>query len=117
VIRAMTTIPAPALEHVFDARILDHVAGMELGQPVARDGLVIGPAGHHPAGEAGPRDDAYVENTGLRFGPPEALERLRRGEPVDPALIYFRSAPRCGGGPIRRGRGGAARGVSRHATR
>ena len=36
----------------------------------------------------------YVENTGLRFGPPAALERLRRGEPVDPALIYFRTAPR-----------------------
>ena len=36
----------------------------------------------------------YVENTGLRFGPPDALERLRRGEPVDPALIYFRTAPR-----------------------
>jgi hypothetical protein len=36
----------------------------------------------------------YVENTGLRFGPPEALERLRKGEPVDPALIYFRTTPR-----------------------
>lgn len=36
----------------------------------------------------------YVENTGLRFGSPEALARLRRGEPVDPATIYFRSAPR-----------------------
>lgn len=36
----------------------------------------------------------YVENDGLRFGPPEALERIRRGEPVDPALIYFRSRPR-----------------------
>jgi hypothetical protein len=36
----------------------------------------------------------YVENTGLRFGPPEALERLRRGEAVDPGLIYFRTAPR-----------------------
>ncbi|WP_163279680.1 DUF3237 family protein, partial [Enterobacter hormaechei] len=36
----------------------------------------------------------YVENNGLRFGPPEALERIRRGEPVDPALIYFRSTPR-----------------------
>lgn len=36
----------------------------------------------------------YVENTGLRFGPAEALDRLRRGEPVDPALIYFRTAPR-----------------------
>lgn len=37
---------------------------------------------------------AYVENTGLRFGPSDALARLRRGEAVDPALIYFRSAPR-----------------------
>ena len=36
----------------------------------------------------------YVENTGIRHGPPEAMERLRRGEPVDPALIYFRTVPR-----------------------
>lgn len=36
----------------------------------------------------------YVENTGIRCGPPELMEKLRRGEPVDPALIYFRSAPR-----------------------
>lgn len=34
----------------------------------------------------------YVENSGLRHGPAEAMERLRRGEPVDPALIYFRTA-------------------------
>ena len=36
----------------------------------------------------------YVENSGIRFGAPEALEKLNRGEPVDPALIYFRTAPR-----------------------
>ena len=36
----------------------------------------------------------YVINLGLRHGPPEAMERLKRGEPVDPALIYFRSVPR-----------------------
>jgi hypothetical protein len=36
----------------------------------------------------------YVENTGLRSGPADALERLNRGEPVDPGLIYFRTAPR-----------------------
>ena len=36
----------------------------------------------------------YVENLGLRSGPAEAMERLRRGEPVDPALIYFRATPR-----------------------
>jgi hypothetical protein len=36
----------------------------------------------------------YVENSGLRRGPPELMERLRRGEVVDPALIYFRTTPR-----------------------
>jgi hypothetical protein len=36
----------------------------------------------------------YVENRGLRFGPAELLEKLKRGEPVDPKLIYFRTRPR-----------------------
>ena len=36
----------------------------------------------------------YVENSGLRYGPPELMEKLRRGELVDPALIYFRTTPR-----------------------
>lgn len=35
-----------------------------------------------------------IENFGLRHGPPEAMERIRRGEPVDPASIYFRTTPR-----------------------
>jgi hypothetical protein len=36
----------------------------------------------------------YVENTGLRHGPPEAMQRLAQGLPVDPAQIYFRSVAR-----------------------
>jgi hypothetical protein len=36
----------------------------------------------------------YVENSGVRYGPPELMEKLRRGELVDPALIYFRTTPR-----------------------
>jgi hypothetical protein len=36
----------------------------------------------------------YVENRGIRFGPVELLQRLNRGEPVDPSLIYFRTAPK-----------------------
>src|ERR1700757_251770 len=36
----------------------------------------------------------YVENKGIRFGPIELLQRLKRGEPVDPALIYCRTVPR-----------------------
>jgi len=30
----------------------------------------------------------------VRFGPAELMEKLRRGETVDPSLIYFRSTPR-----------------------
>jgi uncharacterized protein DUF3237 len=36
----------------------------------------------------------YVENKGIRFGPVELLQRLQRGEPVDPKLIYFRTVPK-----------------------
>ena len=36
----------------------------------------------------------YIENTGIRFGPLELLARLKRGEPVDPKLIYFRTVPK-----------------------
>jgi hypothetical protein len=36
----------------------------------------------------------YVENKGIRFGPVELLQKLKRGEPVDPGLIYFRTVPR-----------------------
>jgi hypothetical protein len=36
----------------------------------------------------------YVENRGIRFGPVELLQRLKRGEPVDPKLIYFRTVPK-----------------------
>jgi hypothetical protein len=36
----------------------------------------------------------YIENVGVRFGPKEALDRIARGEAVDPALIYFRSVPK-----------------------
>lgn len=34
----------------------------------------------------------YVSNRGVRHGPPEVLARLNRGEHVDPASYYFRSA-------------------------
>ncbi|WP_441230428.1 DUF3237 domain-containing protein [Tardiphaga sp. 215_C5_N2_1] len=36
----------------------------------------------------------YIENIGVRFGPKEALDRIARGEAVDPTLIYFRSVPK-----------------------
>jgi hypothetical protein len=33
----------------------------------------------------------YVENRGVRNGPPEVLDRLNRGEHADPRSYYFRS--------------------------
>jgi hypothetical protein len=36
----------------------------------------------------------YIENIGIRFGPKALLDRIAKGEMVDPALIYFRSVPR-----------------------
>jgi uncharacterized protein DUF3237 len=34
-----------------------------------------------------------VTNSGLRRAPPEVMERLARGEVVDPALVYCRTVP------------------------
>jgi hypothetical protein len=36
----------------------------------------------------------YIENVGIRFGSKDALDKIKRGEPVDQKLIYFRSVPR-----------------------
>jgi hypothetical protein len=44
--------------------------------------------------ETGERQLIYVENSGVRYGPPDLMEKLRRGEGVDPAMIYFRTTPR-----------------------
>ena len=33
-----------------------------------------------------------VTNRGLRHGPPEVIDKLARGEPVDPSLYYFRTS-------------------------
>jgi hypothetical protein len=36
----------------------------------------------------------YVQNPGIRHASPDVTARLIKGEPVDPALVYFRSSPR-----------------------
>ena len=36
----------------------------------------------------------YIENIGIRFGAKELLDRIAKGEIVDPARIYFRSVPK-----------------------
>lgn len=36
----------------------------------------------------------FVQNRALRSGPPELMQRIARGEAVDPDRIYFRCQPR-----------------------
>src|ERR1700675_4094495 len=36
----------------------------------------------------------YIENIGIRFGPKELLDRIAKGETIDPAVISFRSRPK-----------------------
>ena len=36
----------------------------------------------------------YVQNPGTRHAPPEVTAKLMAGLPVDPSLVYFRTAPR-----------------------
>ena len=38
-------------------------------------------------------DLIYVQNRALRAAAPEITARLLRGDPVDPALVYFRCCP------------------------
>lgn len=94
--------PTPAGERRVIAITGGRVSGVDLAGTVLPGGAdyqVIAPNGltHLHARYAIETDEGervYVENTGLRFGPPEALERIRKGLPVDPALICFRTAPR-----------------------
>lgn len=39
-------------------------------------------------------DRIYVHNDAVRTAAPEVMARLVRGEPLDPAAVYFRCAPR-----------------------
>jgi len=39
-------------------------------------------------------DLVYVQNHAIRTAPPALMQRLLRGEPVDPTCIYFRCSPR-----------------------
>jgi hypothetical protein len=67
--------------------------------PVGADFQIIRPNGlaELEAKYAFELDDGaivYIENIGIRFGPKPLLDRIAKGETVDPALIYFRSVPK-----------------------
>jgi len=73
----------------WNARVL---AGGADYQIVTADGCALLQARYVLETDAG--DRIYVENNAIRTGPPELVARLLRGEPVDPAAIYFRCVPR-----------------------
>jgi hypothetical protein len=124
------TAPVPALEHAFDVevhlgpledhgvtraghrRVVPIVGGRVSGLFTAQilsggaDWQLVRPDGaveidtrysaRTPAGE-----HVYIRTFGVRSGPPDVLQALLRGEPVDPSEYYFRigvrletSAPR-----------------------
>jgi hypothetical protein len=43
--------------------------------------------------EADTGEIIYVQNAGMRQAAPAVMERLLKGEAVDPALVYFRTVP------------------------
>ena len=61
-------------------------------QIVRGDGAADIQARYTIESEAGAR--ILVSSEGLRHGPPAVMERLARGNTVDPALYYFRTAMR-----------------------
>jgi hypothetical protein len=87
-------------------RIIPILGGEVRGQgikgtilPVGADFQIVRPNGFTEleAKYAFEMDDGaivYIENVGVRFGPSELLDRIAKGETVDPALIYFRSVPK-----------------------
>jgi hypothetical protein len=120
----MAELPAPGLEHIADLRVeiaepleigetgigerrvIPIIGGTVDGprlkgciRPAGADFQIVRPGGvtelvarYVIEAEGGAL--IYVENSGIRHGPPELIEKLRRGESVDPSRIYFRTVPR-----------------------
>ncbi|WP_249219232.1 DUF3237 domain-containing protein [Loktanella sp. SALINAS62] len=93
--------PAPHGERLHIAIIGGQVRGPRLTgtiRPGGSDWPVIGPDGNSRIDarytiEADDGTLIYVVNRGLRVSSAQTLQRLRAGEPVDPAEVYMRAAP------------------------
>jgi hypothetical protein len=70
-------------------RLLSGGADWQILRP---DGVVDVQARYVIESDAGER--VLVTSSGLRHGPADVLERIARGEKVDPSLYYFRTAMR-----------------------
>ena len=87
--RLIPIIGGSAEGHGWQARVVPGGADFQL---MTASGMTDLDARYTLETDAG--DWIYVQNNALRCGAPDAMARLARGEPVDPAEIYFRCAPR-----------------------
>jgi len=94
--RRVVPIADGRITGLFDAEILPGGADWQVVRPDGAVEIDTRYSARTPAGEY-----VHFRTSGVRSGPPQILEALLRGEPVDPSLYYFRvgvrletSAPR-----------------------
>lgn len=87
--RRVIDITGGRVEGRVQGRILSGGADWQIGR---LDGVTDIRARYTIETESGGR--VLVSSEGLRHGPPEVIERLARGEAVDPSLYYFRTVMR-----------------------
>jgi hypothetical protein len=83
--RRVVPIAAGHVTGMFDAQILPGGADWQLVRPDGTIEIDTRYSARTPAGEY-----VHFRTSGVRSGPPEILEALLRGEPVDPSRYYFR---------------------------
>ena len=94
--RRVVPITGGLVSGLVDAEILAGGADWQIVRPDGSTEIDTRYSARTPAGEY-----VHFRTSGVRSGPPEILEALLRGEPVDPSEYYFRvtvyletSAPR-----------------------
>ena len=83
--RRVVPIAAGLVTGMFDAQILPGGADWQLVRPDGTIEIDTRYSARTPAGEY-----VHFRTSGVRSGPPEILEALLRGEPVEPSRYYFR---------------------------
>lgn len=85
--RRVVPIAGGRVSGLFDAEILPGGADWQIVRPDGTIEIDTRYSARTPAGEY-----VHFRTSGVRSGPPEVLEALLRGEPVDPSEYYFRVA-------------------------
>ena len=85
--RRVVPVAGGRISGLFDAEILPGGADWQIVRPDGAVEIDTRYSGRTAAGEY-----VHFRTSGVRSGPPEVLEALLRGEPVDPSEYYFRVA-------------------------